>query len=172
MPGVSQRELRNLGININTTQTSTMSGTGTNTVTETFSLNPYACNINPGTDAGGKLYLKATESNSAEKKITMSIENGHNIKSTLESYSSKYAWGLLLGRIADDNGVYRDVIKNYKNLTKENTSVKRENKIFKVQINQSQRRIKQLKNTLKKYSDGMMPTKLKEKIGMKIIVKN
>ena len=50
----------------------------------------------------------------------MSIENGHNIKTTLESYSSKYAWGLLLGRIADDNGVYRDVIKNYKSLTKEN----------------------------------------------------
>ena len=73
----------------------------------------------------------------------------------------------------NDSDLHRALRENYqlkiqiKNLTKENTSVKRENKIFKVQISQSQRRIKQLKNTLKKYSDGMMPTKLKEKIGMK-----
>ena len=80
MTGRLQRELIGLGVNLNTTQSnatqiSTMLGAGTNTVTETFSLNPYAYNINPGTDTGSKLCLKVTETNSAEKKISVSIEN-------------------------------------------------------------------------------------------------
>ena len=123
MPRVSQRELRNLGIDINTTESNTMLNAGSGAAAapiETFSLNTYACNINPGTDNGSKLYLKAIESVSSEKKIEVSIGNGHNVKSTLESYSSKCAWGLLLRRIADNDGVFRNVIKNYKHLTKEN----------------------------------------------------
>ena len=52
---------------------------------ETFSLNPYVYDINPGTDAGSKLHLKETECVSSEKKIEVSIGNGHNVKITLQS---------------------------------------------------------------------------------------
>ena len=72
----------------------------------------------------------------------------------------------------NESDLHRALRENYQlkmqinTLIKENGRVKKENKVSNVQISQSQRRIKQLKNTLKKYSEGMMPTKLKEKIGM------
>ena len=71
----------------------------------------------------------------------------------------------------NESDLHRALRENYelklqiKNLIKENTCVKKENKVINVQIAQSQRRIKHMKNTLKKYSEGIMPTKLKEKIG-------
>ena len=71
----------------------------------------------------------------------------------------------------NESDLHRALRENYelklqiKNITKESSCIKKENKVINVQIAQSQRRIKHLKNTLKKYSEGIMPTKLKEKIG-------
>ena len=38
----------------------------------------------------------------------------------LEKCRSKFAWGLLLSKIEDDEGNRKDVLKNYRSITKEN----------------------------------------------------
>ena len=67
MPGTSQRELRNLGVNNASTAESSaevnaMSDTATATTTvESFEINPCASDINPSSQEGSKFYPNATE---------------------------------------------------------------------------------------------------------------
>ena len=49
----------------------------------------------------------------------MSISNGPFVKNHFEHCRSKHAWGLLLSKILDDDGVLKDVEKNYRAITKE-----------------------------------------------------
>ena len=55
----------------------TNAGTGIVAATETFKLHPHAGNVNPSTQEGLKLFLKATEEFPREDKLSLSIENSH-----------------------------------------------------------------------------------------------
>ena len=124
---MSRRELAALGIATDTNNTGVMSNNsnaGTNTgAVESFSLHPHSDNINPATVEGRKLYLAATKELSKDERITISIDNAHNVKNHLETLSSKYSWGLLLSKVPDTNGAAKDIIKNYKNVTCEDALV-------------------------------------------------
>ena len=81
-----------------------MSGTTAPTTVESFTINPCAGDINPSTESGSKLYLKATEEVPQRDKSHISISNGTKISDMLEKYRSKYAWGILLSKVLDNNG--------------------------------------------------------------------
>ena len=81
---------------------------------EVFSVNPHANNINPSSETGSKLYLKATEALHEDEKHDLSIENGQKIRSKLEESRSRFAWGSLISKVPGDNGNIKDVIRNQK----------------------------------------------------------
>ena len=87
---------------------------------EVFALNPYAADVNPSSYDGGKLYLNATAELPEKDKIKVSIENGPKVRDHFERCRSKCAWGLLLSKELDNDGNVKDVIKNYRAITKEN----------------------------------------------------
>ena len=125
MPRIG-RELRALGITVNTNNASenqNMAGTlatatATSTVEEIFELNPCAGNIKPSSTEGAKLYSKATEELLEDQKIKMSIENGHKVRDALEKNRSKFAWVTLPSRVEDENSNRKEIIKNYRLITK------------------------------------------------------
>ena len=89
MPGISQWELRNLGIStliINelSTEVSAMSRPTGPATGESFTINPYAGDINPSTESGSKLYLKAMEEVPQKDKLYISISNGTKVSDMLE----------------------------------------------------------------------------------------
>ena len=125
---MSARELRALGIDTTTNlDASTEDRSATLTMAnqpaplpEVFGLNPYAANINPATSDGAKYYMKATEELPPKEKLKVSITNGPTVKNHFENCRSKHAWGLLLSKIPNDDGVLKDIIKNYRAITKDN----------------------------------------------------
>ena len=123
MPGTSQRELRNLGKNADksSAEVLTMSNAAGTTPTASFTINPCASDVNPSTESGSKLCLKATEKVSAKDKINLSISNGTKVSEALKKCRSKYAWGLLLSKVCNDDGNEQDVLKNHRALALNNT---------------------------------------------------
>ena len=83
---MSSRDLRALG------RTSTTNdGAGIVAVTKTLASHPCAVNINPSTQEGLKLFLKATEELSKEDKLSLSIENAYAMKNLLETCSHEFS---------------------------------------------------------------------------------
>ena len=122
---MSRRELAALGITINTNDTTGISNSNSivaNTGTvETFTLYLHLENINASIVQGRKLYLAATKELGKEERIGISIENRQNVKNHLETLSLKYSWSLIISKVPDANGVEKDIIKYYKNLTNDDT---------------------------------------------------
>ena len=94
-------------------------GAGARTVatTETFALHAHARNVNPSTQEGLKLFLKATEEFSKEDKLDLSIKNTHVMKNHLETCSHKFSWGALLNKVPNGDGTPCNIIRNYKDVT-------------------------------------------------------
>ena len=88
-------------------------------VTEIFDTNPFIGNINPSTNEGSKLYLKATEVLLLNQRVNVLIETGHEVQNILENDRSTFAWRKLIAKVPDDAGNERDIIKNYKCLSLE-----------------------------------------------------
>ena len=84
------------------------------TVTKIFDFNPFAGDINPSTNEGSKLYLKATEVLPLNQKVNVIIETGYEVRNILENNYSTVAWGKLIAKVPDAAGNERDIIKNYK----------------------------------------------------------
>ena len=106
-----------------TIENPTMTEGTTSTVprlTEIFNLNPHAGDINPSSTEGGKLYMKATEELPENQKIRVSLANGLKVRDALNKNRSKFAWGPLLSKVPDSNDDPKDVLKNYRALTKDN----------------------------------------------------
>jgi len=95
-------------------------GTGMNPIQKEFILNPFTTNINLCSIEGSKLYLKATEEVPQKDKLYISISNGTKVSDMLEKCRSKYAWGVLLSKVPDNDGDNQDVLKNYRALTIDN----------------------------------------------------
>ena len=108
----------NSGTNTNNAGTiSNTNAAGTGSITQTFLLHPYSENVNPSAVEGRKLYLAATKELDEDKRISVSIENGHKVKNHLETLSSKCSWGFLISKAPDSNRDTKDTIKNYKSIT-------------------------------------------------------
>ena len=65
-------------------------------VTMAFNLNPYNGDINPSTNEGLKLFLKATEEKKDDLKLKISQSNVKNIMSAFESDARKFRWSSLV----------------------------------------------------------------------------
>ena len=92
-------------------------------VLETFNVNPYANNINPSTDSGSKLYMKATEPLSKAQQLETSMDNGMNVRNHLERQRHRFAWGKLLSKVPDSSSDLKDNIRNYRSLSIENVLI-------------------------------------------------
>ena len=64
--------------------------------------------------------MKATEELPDNHKIRVSLANGLKVRDVLNKNRSKFAWGPLLGKVPDSNDDPKDVLKNYRALTKDN----------------------------------------------------
>ena len=53
---------------------------------ESFTLNPFATDINPSMSEGSKLYLKVTDELPKNERITVTLENGTIVRRYLELY--------------------------------------------------------------------------------------
>ena len=72
----------------------------------TFTLDPYQADINPGTENGSKLYLKACAKVEKEKRIAIVTEQAKQIKRYFESLNDQFGWSSLTGSVpsaADGN---------------------------------------------------------------------
>ena len=100
---------------------SIMSGTtsgGTVTpVTTAFIMDPYSSNINPGTEAGRKLFLKATEKRSDTKKINVTQANAKEFLELMMDDAKNFSWGVLVHRITDEDGEVRSILRNIRKLS-------------------------------------------------------
>ena len=52
-------------------------------VTETFDFNPFAGNINPSTNKGSKLYLKAIEALPLNQRVNIMIKTSHKVRNII-----------------------------------------------------------------------------------------
>ena len=64
--------------------------------------------------------MKATEELPTKYKNQVSITTCPSAKNHFDNFRSKNAWGLLLSKMSDNNGGLKDVIKNYRDIAKEN----------------------------------------------------
>ena len=100
---------------------SIMSGTnsgGTATpATTVFIMDPYSSNINPGTEAGRKLFLKATEERSDTKKIDVTQANAKEFLELMTDDAKNFSWGVLVHRITDEDGEVRSILRDIQKLS-------------------------------------------------------
>ena len=84
----------------------------------TFIINPFHGEINPGTEAGAKLYNKAIEA--PEDKLTIQQKNANDIQSQFETDASKFGWGNLIGNVSINAGDdTRNILVNTREITLE-----------------------------------------------------
>ena len=50
-------------------------------------------------------------------RVSLTIENGPNIQEELDVLRSRFVWVNLISGVTDTNGMQKDVIKNFRNLT-------------------------------------------------------
>ena len=82
---MSRRELIDLGITLSPSTMTDSNATGTTTpVLETFNVNPHANNINPSTDSGSKIHMKATEPLPKVQQLEIAIDNVMNFRNHLK----------------------------------------------------------------------------------------
>ena len=83
-----------------------------------FVMNPFLGDINPGTDAGAKLFNKATEER--DEKISISQRNARDIQSHFVKEAGTFGWGPLVGSIKiNDSGETLSILTNARRLTLE-----------------------------------------------------
>ena len=73
-----------------------MSGTAagsTATQSESFVIDPFAGDINPGTTRGQKLFIEACTQVKEAKRVTASIENQHETMQRVTSLVQRFRWG-------------------------------------------------------------------------------
>ena len=92
---MSAREIRY--INRQNKKTSNMSST-------MFILDPYSSDINPGTGAGQKLFLKATEERTDAKRVDVTQGNAKEFLEMMTDDAKNFSWGSLVHRVVDKDG--------------------------------------------------------------------
>ena len=70
-----------------------MSGSTANTQPESFVIDPFAADINPGTTKGQKKFIEACAQVDEEKRVTASVENQHKTMKTITSLVQRFRWG-------------------------------------------------------------------------------
>ena len=78
--------------------------TATTSKPDQLLTNPFEGDINPGSAAGSKLYLKATESLSEKERFECETKNAHKILQAFNRDASKFCWNKLIGQVPDGKG--------------------------------------------------------------------
>ena len=96
-----------------------MSGSTANTQPESFVIDPFAADINPGTTRGQKLFIEACAQVEEEKRVTASVENQHATMKTIASLVQRFRWGeqVLAVRLASDLNVTKSLLTESHSLT-------------------------------------------------------
>ena len=83
-----------------------------------YNLNPYNGDIDPSTNEGLKLFLKATEEKKEEQRLKISQTNVKNIMSAFESDARKFGWSSLVHIVPiNDAADTKSIIKDYTSVT-------------------------------------------------------
>ena len=82
----------------------TMSGAAANTQPESFVIDPFAADINPGTTKGQKLFIEACAQVDEDKRVTASVEEQHKTMKLILSLVQRFRWGeqVLAVKLASD----------------------------------------------------------------------
>ena len=81
---------------------------------ESFVLNPYLGNINPGTTSGQKLWAAAVARE--DKRLRVEPKNATLILNVFQERANKFGWAPLIGDIRV-NGQVHNIFKDYRELT-------------------------------------------------------
>jgi len=108
-------------LNKTKTMSSTSPSTGCSasaqTKREEFILDPFSANINPGTESGRKLFLKATEERSESTKMDVKQGNAKEFLDIMTDDAKNFSWGVLVHRLTDSDGVIRSILRDVKKVT-------------------------------------------------------
>ena len=79
---------------------------------ETFIIDPFAGDINPGTTRGQKLFTEACSALNEADKLTASVENQHVVMEHIMSLVQKFRWGpqVLAVKLASDLTTTKSII--------------------------------------------------------------
>ncbi len=102
---------------MSSTGSSTGSGANAQTRREEFILNPFSANINPGTESGRKLFLKATEERSELTKIDVKQATAKEFLDLMTDDAKNFSWGVLVHRLTDTDGEVRSILCDVKKVT-------------------------------------------------------
>ena len=86
---------------------------------ESFVVDPFYGDINPGNAAGRALFKQATEGLKSNERIHASIETAKKCRTACEDLASNFGWGDLVNLVPDKGGVRRSILREYKLLTVE-----------------------------------------------------
>ena len=70
-----------------------MPGITANTQPESFVIDPFAMDINPGTTRGQKLFIEECAQVDEDKRVTASLENQHTTMKLILSLVQRFCWG-------------------------------------------------------------------------------
>ena len=70
-----------------------MSGITANTQPESFVIDPFAADINPGTTRGQKLFIEVCAQVDEDKRVTASVKNQHTTMKLILSLAQRFRWG-------------------------------------------------------------------------------
>lgn len=85
----------------------------------TFILDPYSSDINPGTEAGRKLFLKATEERTDAKRIDVTQGNAKEFLEMMTDDAKNFSWGSLVHRVVEKDGQRRSILRDIRKLSLE-----------------------------------------------------
>ena len=87
-------------------------GTASTATIETFIIDPFADDINPGTTQGQKLFTEACSALNEADKLTASVENQHVVMEHIMSLVQKFRWGpqVLAVKLASDLTTTKSII--------------------------------------------------------------
>ena len=86
---------------------------------ESFVIDPFAADINPGTTRGQKMFIEACAQVDEEKLVTASVENHHITMKTITSLVQRFRWGeqVLTVKLVSDMNVTKSLLTGSHALT-------------------------------------------------------
>ena len=103
----------------------TMSGSTATTQPESFVIDPFAADINPGTTKGQKLFIEACAQVDEDKRVTASVEEQHKTMKLILSLVQRFRWGeqVLAVKLASDLTTTKSLLTESHALTIEDVKV-------------------------------------------------
>jgi len=121
---MSAREVRYINRESNKILNMSLTNTGAQSSTTTrFILDPYSSDINPGSESGRKLFLKATEERTDAKRVDVTQGNAKEFLELMTDDAKNFSWGALVHMVLDTDGERRSILRDIRKLSLEGVKI-------------------------------------------------